>query len=241
MRGICGRPPRRDVHADGFYRTGDLGALDADGYLWYHGRLDDMFKVKGATVYPAEVEAALRVARRGAPGARHRRGRRRRPTGARSARVVVTDAAARRPRRRRARPAERVQGADPLGADRRPGRRADDRHRQGRQARAAAAASNPRRARASDPSHRLPRERRHGRPEAAGLDGPGQGGLLQGRRLVLQEPRAARAARRHGRQRRRAGDPHHQRRRRGPRPALRRGRARPVRARRSAASTCCGR
>ena len=47
--------------ADGFYPTGDLGALDADGYLWYHGRLDDMFKVKGATVYPAEVEAALRA------------------------------------------------------------------------------------------------------------------------------------------------------------------------------------
>ena len=38
--------------ADGFYPTGDLGRLDADGYLWYDGRLDDMFKVKGATVYP---------------------------------------------------------------------------------------------------------------------------------------------------------------------------------------------
>ena len=32
--------------------TGDLGRLDADGYLWYSGRLDDMVKVKGATVYP---------------------------------------------------------------------------------------------------------------------------------------------------------------------------------------------
>jgi acyl-CoA synthetase (AMP-forming)/AMP-acid ligase II len=46
--------------ADGWYRTGDLGRLDADGYLWYSGRLDDMIKVKGATVYPAEVEAGLR-------------------------------------------------------------------------------------------------------------------------------------------------------------------------------------
>ncbi len=45
---------------DGFYRTGDLGRLDADGYLWYIGRLDDMFKVSGATVYPSEVEDALR-------------------------------------------------------------------------------------------------------------------------------------------------------------------------------------
>ena len=47
-----------------------------------------------------------------------------------------------------------------------------------------------------------------GDQQAARVDGPGEGGLLQGRRLVLQEPRAARAARRHGRQRRRAGDPH---------------------------------
>jgi len=60
MRGMCGRP-RSDVFTpDGWYRTGDLGRLDDDGYLWYLGRLDDMFKVKGASVYPAEVEAALR-------------------------------------------------------------------------------------------------------------------------------------------------------------------------------------
>jgi acyl-CoA synthetase (AMP-forming)/AMP-acid ligase II len=60
MRGLCGRRLDATCDADGFYPTGDLGALDGDGYLWYHGRLDDMFKVKGATVYPAEVEAALR-------------------------------------------------------------------------------------------------------------------------------------------------------------------------------------
>ena len=61
MRGICGRTRDATFDADGFYPTGDLGALDADGYLWYHGRRDDMFKVKGATVYPTEVEAALRA------------------------------------------------------------------------------------------------------------------------------------------------------------------------------------
>ena len=44
---------------DGFYPTGDLGVLDADGYLFFRGRRDDMFKVKGASVYPSEVEAAL--------------------------------------------------------------------------------------------------------------------------------------------------------------------------------------
>ncbi len=61
MRGICGRTRDATFDADGFYPTGDLGVLDADGYLWYHGRRDDMFKVKGATVYPSEVEAALRA------------------------------------------------------------------------------------------------------------------------------------------------------------------------------------
>jgi acyl-CoA synthetase (AMP-forming)/AMP-acid ligase II len=61
MRGICGRDRSTLFTDDGYYRTGDLGSLDADGYLWYSGRLDDMFKVKGATVYPSEVEAALRA------------------------------------------------------------------------------------------------------------------------------------------------------------------------------------
>jgi hypothetical protein len=46
--------------ADGYYPTGDLGHLDADGFMFYHGRSDDMFKVSGATVYPSEVEQALR-------------------------------------------------------------------------------------------------------------------------------------------------------------------------------------
>jgi acyl-CoA synthetase (AMP-forming)/AMP-acid ligase II len=61
MVGLCGRLREQTFDVDGFYPTGDLGVLDADGYLWYRGRLDDMFKVKGATVYPSEVEAALRA------------------------------------------------------------------------------------------------------------------------------------------------------------------------------------
>jgi len=60
MRAICGRTREDTFDPDGFYPTRDLGSLDADGYLWLSGRLDDMFKVKGATVYPAEVEQALR-------------------------------------------------------------------------------------------------------------------------------------------------------------------------------------
>ena len=60
MRGICGRTRSELFDAEGWYATGDLGSLDADGYLWYAGRRDDMFKVKGATVYPTEVECGLR-------------------------------------------------------------------------------------------------------------------------------------------------------------------------------------
>jgi acyl-CoA synthetase (AMP-forming)/AMP-acid ligase II len=61
MRGMCGRLRSEVFTVDGFYPTRDLGRLDDDGYLWYDGRRDDMFKVKGATVYPIEVENALRA------------------------------------------------------------------------------------------------------------------------------------------------------------------------------------
>jgi acyl-CoA synthetase (AMP-forming)/AMP-acid ligase II len=60
LRGICRRNREDLFTADGFYPTGDLGRLDDDGFLFYHGRSDDMFKVSGATVYPTEVEQALR-------------------------------------------------------------------------------------------------------------------------------------------------------------------------------------
>jgi acyl-CoA synthetase (AMP-forming)/AMP-acid ligase II len=59
MRGICGRTRSDTFTADGYYPTGDAGRLDDDGYLYFAGRLDDMFKVRGANVYPSEVEAAL--------------------------------------------------------------------------------------------------------------------------------------------------------------------------------------
>lgn len=61
LRGICRRSREELFTADGFYPTGDLGHLDADGFLFYRGRSDDMFKVSGATVYPGEVERALRT------------------------------------------------------------------------------------------------------------------------------------------------------------------------------------
>jgi acyl-CoA synthetase (AMP-forming)/AMP-acid ligase II len=61
LRGICRRSREDLFTADGFYPTGDLGHLDDDGFMFYHGRADDMFKISGATVYPSEVEAALRT------------------------------------------------------------------------------------------------------------------------------------------------------------------------------------
>jgi acyl-CoA synthetase (AMP-forming)/AMP-acid ligase II len=60
LRGICRRSREDLFTADGFYPTGDLGRLDDDGFLFYHGRSDDMFKVSGASVFPTEVEQALR-------------------------------------------------------------------------------------------------------------------------------------------------------------------------------------
>ncbi len=60
LRGICRRRREDLFTADGFYSTGDLGRFDDGGFLFYHGRSDDMFKVSGATVYPTEVEQALR-------------------------------------------------------------------------------------------------------------------------------------------------------------------------------------
>ena len=59
MRGICGRTRAEVFTEDEFYPTGDVGHLDADGFLFLTGRRDDMFKVRGATVYPSEVEGAL--------------------------------------------------------------------------------------------------------------------------------------------------------------------------------------
>ena len=61
LRGMCRRSREDLFTVDGFYPTGDLGHLDDDGFMFYHGRSDDMFKVSGATVYPSEVEQALRT------------------------------------------------------------------------------------------------------------------------------------------------------------------------------------
>ncbi len=45
--------------ADSWCRTGDLATRDADGYLWYQGRADDVFKAAGYRIGPSEIENCL--------------------------------------------------------------------------------------------------------------------------------------------------------------------------------------
>jgi acyl-CoA synthetase (AMP-forming)/AMP-acid ligase II len=42
-----------------YFRTGDLGSIDADGYLWIAGRIKEMIVCGGRNVFPADVEAVL--------------------------------------------------------------------------------------------------------------------------------------------------------------------------------------
>jgi 2-furoate---CoA ligase len=55
------RRPDADATAmhDGWYRTGDVGQIDADGDLWIVGRVDDMIISGGENVHPLEVEEVL--------------------------------------------------------------------------------------------------------------------------------------------------------------------------------------
>ena len=47
------------IDADGWLHTGDLGEIDADGYVTLTGRLKELIKVSGFQVAPAELEAVL--------------------------------------------------------------------------------------------------------------------------------------------------------------------------------------
>jgi fatty-acyl-CoA synthase/long-chain acyl-CoA synthetase len=47
------------LDAGGWYHSGDIGSLDQNGHVMFHGRLKDMLKVGGENVAAAEVEAVL--------------------------------------------------------------------------------------------------------------------------------------------------------------------------------------
>jgi fatty-acyl-CoA synthase len=47
------------IDADGWYHTGDLGSMDAEGYLRIEGRVKDMIIRGGENIYPREIEDAL--------------------------------------------------------------------------------------------------------------------------------------------------------------------------------------
>ncbi len=61
MKGYYKNPDetRRVIDADGWFHTGDIGRLDAVGYLAITGRAKEMLIVGGENVYPREIEAAI--------------------------------------------------------------------------------------------------------------------------------------------------------------------------------------
>jgi len=51
---------RRDIFTkDGWFRTGDAGFLDADGHLFFKGRMGDQIKSSGMNITPREVELVI--------------------------------------------------------------------------------------------------------------------------------------------------------------------------------------
>ncbi|QYJ02596.1 long-chain-fatty-acid--CoA ligase [Nocardioides panacisoli] len=61
MKGYLGKPEATAevITEDGWFRTGDIGHLDADGYLYVSDRLKDMIITGGENVYSPEVERVL--------------------------------------------------------------------------------------------------------------------------------------------------------------------------------------
>jgi fatty-acyl-CoA synthase len=49
---------RQALH-DGWFRTGDIGRRDADGYFWVHDRKNNLVISGGENIYPAEVERVI--------------------------------------------------------------------------------------------------------------------------------------------------------------------------------------
>lgn len=60
MLGYVGIPLDETLDNEGFFRTGDGGYLDAEGRLYWQGRLNDIIKTGGANVSPIEVDGILK-------------------------------------------------------------------------------------------------------------------------------------------------------------------------------------
>ena len=61
MLGLLGRDSADVFEPGGWYRTGDSGLLDADGHLYFRGRLGTVIKAGGTNVAPREVELAIEL------------------------------------------------------------------------------------------------------------------------------------------------------------------------------------
>jgi acyl-coenzyme A synthetase/AMP-(fatty) acid ligase len=60
MLGYWNRPEEeREAFRDGWFVSGDLVEIDAEGYVWHHGRADEVMNAGGYRVSPAEVEKCL--------------------------------------------------------------------------------------------------------------------------------------------------------------------------------------
>jgi acetyl-CoA synthetase len=60
MTGYQGDPERdAEAKAGGYYHTGDVATVDADGYITYVGRTDDVFKASDYKISPFELESVL--------------------------------------------------------------------------------------------------------------------------------------------------------------------------------------
>ncbi len=60
IKGYWGLPKETEERLrGGWLHTGDLGRIDADGYLYFVGRKDDMIISGGVNIYPREVEEVL--------------------------------------------------------------------------------------------------------------------------------------------------------------------------------------
>ena len=63
------RRPTRSAFTDGWFRTGDQGYLDDDGYLFLTGRLKEIINRGGEKIAPREIDEVLLDASGGRAGA----------------------------------------------------------------------------------------------------------------------------------------------------------------------------